>query len=65
MMRKNLLKVLDAPWYFIPFAAYPVLAILAHNISQVRYTAGFRPLAISVAVAVRAMVGGLPINWRK
>ena len=42
---------MNAPWYFIPFAAYPVLALLSYNISQVRYTAGIRPLIISVAAA--------------
>ena len=51
-MKKNILKVLNAPWYFVPFAAYPVLALLSYNISQVRYTAGIRSLIISVAVAV-------------
>ncbi len=48
---KKLLKAFNTPWYFIPFAAYPVLALLSHNISQVRYTAGMRPLVISVAAA--------------
>jgi hypothetical protein len=48
---KKLLKVFNTPWYFIPFAAYPVLALLSHNISQVRYTAGIRPLIISVVAA--------------
>jgi hypothetical protein len=51
-MIKNLLKVLNAPWYFVPFAAYPVLTLLAHNISQVRYTAGIRPMIISVVAAL-------------
>ena len=51
-MKKNILKVLNAPWYFIPFAAYPVLALLSYNISQVRYTAGIRPLIISVMAAL-------------
>ena len=50
-MKKNLLKFLNAPWYWVPFAAYPILALLAHNISQVRYTAGIRPLVISVFAA--------------
>ncbi len=48
---KKFLKVFNAPWYFVSFAAYPVLALLSHNISQVRYTAGIRPLLVSVAVA--------------
>ena len=51
-MKKNLLKVLNAPWYFVPLAAYPVLALLYHNISQVRYTAGIRSLVISVMAAL-------------
>ena len=50
-MKKNFIRLLNAPWYFIPLAAYPVLALLAYNISQVRYTAGIRPLIISVAAA--------------
>ena len=50
-MRKNILKVLKAPWYFIPLAAFPVLALLSYNISQVRYTAGIRPVIISIAAA--------------
>jgi hypothetical protein len=51
-MKKTLLIVLNTPWYFIAFAAYPVLALVSYNISQVRYTAGIRPLIISVAGAV-------------
>jgi hypothetical protein len=50
-MKKSLLKAFNTPWYFVTFAAYPVLALLAHNISQVRYTAGIRPLLVSVAAA--------------
>ena len=50
-MIKNFLKILNAPWYWFTFAAYPVLALLAHNISQVRYTDGIRPLIVSVLVA--------------
>jgi hypothetical protein len=50
-MKKNFLKVFNTPWYFVTFAAYPVLALLAHNISQVRYTAGIRPLVVSIVGA--------------
>ncbi len=50
-MKRNFIRVLNAPWYFIPLAAYPVLALLSYNISQVRYTAGIRPVIVSVAVA--------------
>ena len=51
IMKKNLIRVFTAPWYFFSAAAYPVLALLAHNINQVRYTAGIRPVAISIAAA--------------
>ena len=51
-MKKTLLQILNSSWYFIAFAAYPVLTLLSYNISQVRYTAGIRPLIISVAGAV-------------
>jgi hypothetical protein len=50
-MKKTILKVLNAPWYFIPFAAYPVLSLLSNNISQVRYTAGTRSLIVSILAA--------------
>jgi hypothetical protein len=50
-MKTILVKIFNAPWYFITLAAYPVLALLSHNISQVRYTAGIRPLLISVLSA--------------
>ena len=50
-LKKCLIRFFNAPWYFLTFAAYPVLALLSLNISQVRYTAGIRPLAISVVAA--------------
>jgi hypothetical protein len=51
LLKKHFAIFFHAPWYFVTFAAYPVLALLAHNISQVRYTAGIRPLGISVVGA--------------
>src|SRR5512143_2959506 len=51
-MKKSLNKVFTAPWYFFTAAAYPALALLAHNINQVRYTAGIRPVTISIAAAL-------------
>jgi hypothetical protein len=51
-MKKKILRILNAPWYFVPFAAYPVLALLSFNISQVRFTAGIRPLVISIVAAL-------------
>jgi hypothetical protein len=45
-------KFFKTPWYFVTFAAYPVLALLSFNILEVRYTAGVRLLVICVAVCV-------------
>lgn len=50
-MKKRLAKFFKAPWYFVIFAAYPVLALLSYNVFEVRYTAGICPLVISVAAA--------------
>ncbi len=50
-MKKRLAKIFHTSWYFIPLAAYPALALLSYNISQVRYIAGIRPLGVSVAGA--------------
>lgn len=56
----NLKKIIDPvtrwfsiPWYFIVFSAYPVLALLAFNIGQVKLGSGWRPLLLSV------LLGGL------
>jgi Sulfatase len=51
LLKKTSLQILNAPWYWATFAAYPVLALLAHNISQVRWTAGIRPLGLSLLAA--------------
>ncbi len=41
----------NAPIHFLLFAVYPVIALLAFNISQVDFSAGLRPLLLSVLVA--------------
>jgi hypothetical protein len=50
-MNNCLTKIFKTPWYFFTCAAYPVLALLSYNIFEVRYTAGIRPLMISIAFA--------------
>jgi hypothetical protein len=50
-MKKCLTNIFKAPWYFVAFTAYQILALLSYNILEVRYTAGIRPLTISVAAA--------------
>ncbi len=44
-------RAFKRPWYPILAAAYPVLAGLAYNLPQIRYTAGLRPLLLSLAGA--------------
>ena len=50
-MKTFLNKLFAIPWYPIVFSAYPVLALLAANIGQVKADAGLRPLLISVGGA--------------
>ncbi len=50
---KNLARWFSIPWYFIVFSAYPVLALLAFNVGQVKTSSGWRPLLVSV------LIGGL------
>jgi phosphoglycerol transferase MdoB-like AlkP superfamily enzyme len=41
----------SSPWYPLVFSAYPVLALLAENIGEVKLEAGWRPLGICIACA--------------
>ena len=50
-MTNTLGKWFSIPWYPLVFSAYPVLALLAENIGEVKLEAGWRPLLISVAFA--------------
>jgi hypothetical protein len=47
-MKKHIISFFKLPWYFAAFAAYPALALLRTNISEVRYTAGIRPAVVSI-----------------
>jgi hypothetical protein len=49
-MKAALNRWFAAPWYPIVFSTYPILALLAANIGQVKAGAGLRPLLISVGV---------------
>jgi hypothetical protein len=51
-MKDRLKKIFKTPWYFVVFAAYPVLALLSYNILEVRYSAGIRALLVSILVAI-------------
>jgi hypothetical protein len=39
------------PWYFLAFSAYPVLALLAYNVGQVKVGVVWRPLLASLLLA--------------
>jgi hypothetical protein len=48
---EKLNKWFSIPWYFLTFSAYPVLALLATNVGQVKVTSGWRPLVISILLS--------------
>ena len=50
-MHKKLSWLQRFPLHPFLFAIYPVLALLAFNISEVDYSSGFRPLVLSILVA--------------
>lgn len=50
--KQTLGRWLAVPWYPIVFGAYPVLAVMAVNIGQIKAEAGWRPLLVSVLFAV-------------
>ncbi len=50
-IRKKLGRWFSIPWYPILFGAYPVLALLAVNIGQIKFEAGWRALIVSIIFA--------------
>jgi hypothetical protein len=48
----RLKQFFSKPFYFMLFSAYPVLALLSFNISQVHYTVGIRPLIVVTLAAL-------------
>ncbi|RPI94419.1 MAG: hypothetical protein EHM40_06610 [Chloroflexi bacterium] len=50
-MRKRPSWLQDIPFHSFLFAVYPVIALLAINISEVEFSSGFRPLLLSVLMA--------------
>jgi hypothetical protein len=51
-VKKVLGRWFSWPWYPLAFGAYPVLALLAQNVGEVKLEAGWRPLLVSVGLAV-------------
>ena len=50
-VKKTLGKWFSWPWYPFAFGVYPVLALLAQNVGEVKLEAGWRPLLVSVGLA--------------
>ncbi|MCC6499622.1 MAG: sulfatase-like hydrolase/transferase [Anaerolineales bacterium] len=50
-IRKTLGRWFAIPWYSILFGAYPVLALMAVNVGQIKVEAGWRALIICLAFA--------------
>src|SRR5688572_16082567 len=48
---RSLDRLFSIPWYPLVFAAYPILALLAENIGEVKLEAGWRPLVICIVFA--------------
>jgi hypothetical protein len=51
LLKKTLGSWFSIPWYPIAFGAYPVLALMAYNIGQIKVEAGWRALLLSVLLA--------------
>ncbi len=48
---KKLKEWFSIPWYFLVFGSYPVLALLATNVGQVKAGSGWRALVLSVLLS--------------
>ncbi|HMB23372.1 MAG: hypothetical protein ACM33V_13745 [Chloroflexota bacterium] len=56
---KKLVRLFSVPWYPIVLSAYPVLALLAANVGEVKTEAAWRPLLVCVGIA-----GIIFLLWR-
>ena len=52
MIIKTLKTWFAPPWYPIGFSVYPVLALLAENVGQVKVETGLRPAFVSLSIGV-------------
>ncbi len=50
-MKKHLIQVFHTPWYFAAIAAYPPLALLLYNISEIRFSGALRSILVSILAA--------------
>ncbi len=56
-------KLLHIPWYILFAAAYPILSLLANNITEVRYSAGIPALLLAIASGL-LLAGLLRLAYR-
>jgi hypothetical protein len=50
-MKKRIFRAFRIPWYFAAFAAYPPLALLLYNISEIRFSGALRSILVSILAA--------------
>jgi hypothetical protein len=65
--RKTQLDWISIPWYVLLLSAYPTLALLAHNATEVPVTAAFLPFILSVvgAAILLLVFRALLRNWQR
>src|SRR4026208_2332700 len=66
-LRVTMGRWFSIPWYPIVFGAYPVLALLAFNIGQIKIEAGSRTLLVCIALAASLflLLKLLLRNWHR
>lgn len=67
MLKQTMGRWFAIPWYPIVFGAYPVLALLAFNIGQIKIQAGSRALLVCIALAASLflLLRLLLRNWHR
>ncbi len=66
-MKRHLTHFFRHPWYPLAFAAYPPLALLLNNISEMRISGGLRSIAVCILLSA-ALTGLLRLlyrSWRR
>lgn len=66
-MKRRLASIFRIPWYPLAFAAYPPLALLLNNISEMRVSGGLRSIAacLLLTTALTGLLRLLYRNWQR
>jgi hypothetical protein len=62
------MKKIDFPFYPLLFAAFPTLALMANNLTEVRFTVSIRPLVVSIMFGMLLFIIALFLykkHWHK